>query len=56
MLRGSQTIGDDLVFHYYGHGISSLHKLSVGDSQELDSAIVATIITLMNIDVSDSRN
>jgi hypothetical protein len=51
VLQGSATVGDDLVLYYYGQGISSLHKLSIGRSRDMDSAIVATIITLMNVDV-----
>ncbi|KPI43940.1 uncharacterized protein AB675_6514 [Cyphellophora attinorum] len=55
VLQGSATVGDDLVLYYYGQGISSLHKLSVGRSKDTDSAIVATIITLMNVDLNIGR-
>jgi len=45
-------IGDGLVLHYYGVGISNLQEDLLGESANLDDMVIATIITLMNVDVS----
>jgi len=45
-------IGDALVLHYYGVGISSLREIMLQESASLDDLVIATIITLMNVDVS----
>jgi hypothetical protein len=45
-------IGDRLVLHYYGFGISTLREALPHATEETNDCLVATIIMLMNVDVS----
>lgn len=47
-------IGDQLVLYYYGIGITNLRGTLQHTADEMSDFLIATIIMLMNVDVSEA--